>query len=59
MYVDAARGQDGIATVAVMSLDGEKTISAASVKKIRVGSSRGQGSHSSGHRLEPEGDRAC
>ncbi|CAN7938166.1 unnamed protein product [Ixodes hexagonus] len=34
VYVDAARGQDGIATVAVLSSDGEKTISVASVKDI-------------------------
>lgn len=34
-YVDAARGQDEIAAVALVSSDGEKMISAALVKKIK------------------------
>ncbi|KAG0437340.1 hypothetical protein HPB47_017484 [Ixodes persulcatus] len=34
-YIDAAQGHDGIATAAMMSSDSEKTISAASVKKIK------------------------
>ncbi|KAG0417698.1 hypothetical protein HPB47_005403 [Ixodes persulcatus] len=34
VHVNVSRGQDGIATVAVMSSDVEKAISAASVKKI-------------------------
>lgn len=34
MYVDAARGQDGSATAALMLSEREKTISAESVKRI-------------------------
>lgn len=34
-YMDAARGQDEIATVALVSSDGEKMISVALVKKIK------------------------